>query len=177
MTTPESHDYPCPRCQAQLRTVLYLGVEMETCPVCEGEWLDADELREIVRQVERGFSPEEMRELEEARQRVFRLSSSAPSQLVCPKCRYPNRKLRPFRYAGTSQLVLDKCPGCGGIWLDKDELETVRALVDEWNGYLYEAQRAGSVAARKARGPDAPGADESKRSRSGFVMGILRAFR
>jgi Zn-finger nucleic acid-binding protein len=32
-------------------------------------------------------------------------------------------------YAGDSGVLIDRCPGCGGIWLDAGELERARAAV------------------------------------------------
>jgi len=49
--------------------------------------------------------------------------------LACPKC---NVAMKSFNYAYTSGVIIDKCPECGGIWLDKDELEHVQILAEEW---------------------------------------------
>ena len=53
--------YKCPRCDSVLRTIDYEGMEIETCPGCEGEWLDAGELGHIVRTIEKTFTAEEVR--------------------------------------------------------------------------------------------------------------------
>ena len=79
-----------------------------------------------------GFSREEIGTLDRARQRVFRVTHGGQERMSCPKC--PDRKLTPFNYASTSGIILDKCPGCGGIWLDRGELEMVQALVEDWSG-------------------------------------------
>lgn len=43
----------------------------------------------------------------------------ARPQPACPKC--PG-KLETYRFMG---FILDQCPDCGGIWLDKGELEGI----------------------------------------------------
>lgn len=168
--------YQCPRCSAELQTILYTGVEVETCPVCEGEWLDAEELGVIVQNAERKFTREEIAELDRARSQIFHLGPQAPERISCPKCY--NRKLVPFNYASTSGIILDKCRGCGGIWLDKGELERIQALVDEWNGYLYQNKvRYAPVAARLQDEEEKAQAAGAVKSRFSFVMTVLRAFR
>ncbi|HEY2586764.1 MAG TPA: zf-TFIIB domain-containing protein [Tepidisphaeraceae bacterium] len=39
----------CPRCHTSLTGVDYQGVHIETCPACGGDWLDAGELKSIVK--------------------------------------------------------------------------------------------------------------------------------
>jgi len=28
--------------------------------------------------------------------------------------------------------MIDECPACGGVWLDADELDAIRALSESW---------------------------------------------
>ena len=44
----------------------------------------------------------------------------------CPHC---GVAMQPFNYAGDSGVILDKCPSCGGLWLDDGDLERVLAVV------------------------------------------------
>jgi len=131
--TMNTQKFTCPRCTAALSTVLYEGVEIETCGICGGHWLDADELGQIVRTVEKSFTAEEIATLRVLRKNVFRIEDVGGGRLLCPKCL--GKKLNPFNYASTSGITLDKCPQCRGIWLDKNELEMVQALVEDWSGY------------------------------------------
>jgi Zn-finger nucleic acid-binding protein len=41
------------------------------------------------------------------------------NQFQCPKC---PRQLESYEFM---QFTLDHCPGCGGLWLDKGELEGI----------------------------------------------------
>jgi Zn-finger nucleic acid-binding protein len=167
--------YQCPRCTADLATVDYAGVEIETCPACRGEWLDADELRQIVQQAEARFEPEEIVQLNQARADLFRARPIEVERMVCPKC--PGIGLRAFNYAATSGIILDKCPSCGGIWLDHGEMEMVQALVDEWKGYLYERQSGGRALAAKLEPDEArPGPNPKTDSKVSFAVAVLRWF-
>ena len=42
--------------------------------------------------------------------------------MTCPKCGAPMTK------EIQQTVVYDKCSGCGGVWLDKDELEALAAI-------------------------------------------------
>lgn len=166
--------YKCPRCTADLKTIRYEGTEIETCPVCEGEWLDADELAQIIQRVEHTFSREEMGTLDRARQRVFRVTHGGQERLNCPKC--PDQKLTPFNYASTSGIILDKCPTCGGIWLDRGELEMVQALVEEWSGYVRRDEQRPDIANRVDEEEAKRTPSGKVKSRIGFVAAVLRWF-
>lgn len=45
--------------------------------------------------------------------------------MKCPKCQTDMRERE--RETGTGVVVMDACPSCGGIWLDKGELEQLTA--------------------------------------------------
>lgn len=158
-----------------MRTIEYEGVEIETCPVCEGEWLDADELRQIVQTVERKFTSDQIATVDRLNKKLFRTSGGGRERLRCPKCR--EQKLVPFNYASSSGVILDKCPACGGIWLDRGELELVHALVEEWNGRLRREGTLGTETAEVIRSTvtvedSGPGG----RSRFQYVLAVLRSF-
>lgn len=167
--------YQCPRCTATMETTRYEGVEVETCPVCEGEWLDAEELRQIIDRVERRFDPEEVQAMELSRKQTFRIQDHGPDRLSCPKC--PGGRLHPFNYASTSGVILDKCPRCGGIWLDRGELEVIQALVDHWNRELSRGSPGGARAARKIEiQTETEVRVVGQRSRFAYILAVLRSF-
>lgn len=158
-----------------LHTIEYEGMEIETCPGCEGEWLDAGELGHIVRTIERAFTAEEVRALEVVRQQTFRTETSTRSRLRCPKC--ADQELTPFNYASSSGIILDKCPGCAGIWLDKHELEMVQALVEDWNVRVqHDANRFGGVIESARLKSEKQADPRTGLPRFGFVLAILRPF-
>lgn len=55
------------------------------------------------------------------------------TRMRCPKCGEPLREI-PF-----NQVTIDECHGCGGIWLDKGELETLTGTRgDGWTKRFIE---------------------------------------
>ena len=106
----------CPRCRSVLRVVEYDGIQVEVCSDCRGEWLHAEELEKIVEHHDHVFSDRDI--------------------LNCPHCE--TIEMERFNYADASDLQLHKCPECGGIWADKDQLEKVEELVDGWKASLTE---------------------------------------
>jgi len=158
-----------------MKEIDYEGVRVDTCPGCEGEWLDADELKKIVARHEEVFTPDEIatvRETIDEPQAASREElKEAPS---CPHCNVP---MESFHYACTTGLVLDRCGQCRGIWMDKDELEHVQILGEEWEQRL-EADKAkyGAVLSKVRTEQDA--IERVSASRFGFVntflTGLLR---
>lgn len=110
--------FECPRCASKLSTQVVEGVEIETCPSCGGIWLDADELKEL--------ASKEVQSSHEIAPTAFS-PHDAEGDMRCPKCQ--KIKLDAFIYAFDSGIELDRCPQCQGVWLDKNELDQVAALM------------------------------------------------
>lgn len=165
----------CPRCQHTLETVEYEGVEIETCPGCQGEWLDAGELLKIVKAVEKVFTPEEIAALDAINRNIFSIIDTGPDELHCPHC--TGEALRKFNYASSTGILLDKCRRCKGIWLDKDELEKVQALVEEWEKNLEQDKKSFGSLLQKTRAHCQKELEEAVCiSRYDFVNAVLRRF-
>jgi Zn-finger nucleic acid-binding protein len=139
-TSPEE-DWPmnCPRCSQELKAIEYEGLGIETCPGCQGEWLDAGELLGVTQRMGSRFAPEEIEKLEAINKAIFTLEEQTP-QVDCPRC--PDTPLKRFNYAVSSGIALDKCPRCAGVWLDKGEMEQVQILAEQWKGKLSEDLKA-----------------------------------
>lgn len=58
---------------------------------------------------------------------------SVNRNLTCAGC---GSAMEPINYGGTTGLILDRCTGCGGFWLDDVELEKVQILVEGWEAAL-----------------------------------------
>jgi Mlc titration factor MtfA (ptsG expression regulator)/Zn-finger nucleic acid-binding protein len=110
----------CPRDGATLKTQSYeADIQVDVCPSCRGMWLDKGKLEHIQETVERDYSkelaaiPKKSDPSAQARQR------EGPN-LTCPRCGRPMlRKEHP----SCSQVLIDVCAGCEGIWLDQGEIE------------------------------------------------------
>ena len=80
-------------------------------------WLDKDELRKLKNKVNDGQLHWLNREVNEIEK-----TSMISSSRVCPKC--PSSKLRSVMF-GHSGVVIDWCPDCQGIWLDRSEYDSI----------------------------------------------------
>ena len=112
--------FECPRCVGKLRTQSAEGVEIEVCDNCGGIWLDANELKELSSKTEKTPLSSENCAFE---------PTEGKGEMHCPKC--SECPLDTFIYAFDSGIELDRCPQCQGIWLDKNELEQVSALMSK----------------------------------------------
>lgn len=159
----------CPGCRATLGTVDYEGIKIEICPKCEGAWLDAGELGHIVKAREVRFDEDERRAVVAATKITPVKIERVDRDLPCPKCRGQTDALN---YGGDTGIVIDKCTGCGGIWLDAGEIDRIQALVEGWEDGLPEAlarygPRLHQVAADLEEGT------KFKLSRFAFVNSII----
>ncbi|MDE9365465.1 zf-TFIIB domain-containing protein, partial [Luteipulveratus sp. YIM 133132] len=67
------------------------------------------------------------------------------SQLTCPKCQSEMRSYE------RNRVLVDQCTGCGGIFLDKGELEALSAAENAWHQQAQpEPQQAPGVAHQQA---------------------------
>ena len=99
----------CPKCREAMIVAEYGSVEIDSCPVCGGVWLDGGELEALVGSA---LPPKEKPD-----------PDLGPPELDCPIC---VDKLVRDRY-GATEVVVDRCPHGDGIWLDEGELEQILA--------------------------------------------------
>lgn len=92
------------------------GLEIDSCPECQGLWFDSGELRKF-------FSSPALQ------QRFFLEDHVEPLQTVgytistraraCPRCRVAMRENL------VGDINVDRCEQCNGIWLDHGELKRI----------------------------------------------------
>jgi Zn-finger nucleic acid-binding protein len=119
----------CPRCQSDLRETIYEGVIVDTCGKCEGEWLDKAEILLINKAREVVFSEQEQTKVKGAQEVVTTELKQPEKPLICPRCNVP---LKVLNYAYSTGIIVDRCIKCDGLWLDKDELEHIQIVIEEW---------------------------------------------
>jgi len=163
----------CPRCNSILCTIDDDGVQVGVCPVCKGEWLHADELGKLVEHHEEKFTSEEIASLDAVNKEHFTTADCKHDELHCPQC--VTVEMKHFNYGDTSGIILDKCPQCGGIWMDKGQLEKVEELVDGWKSYLNQDEEKYRPILQKIEIEEQNELDKAVSiSRFGFVNAILR---
>jgi Zn-finger nucleic acid-binding protein len=124
----------CPVCKTQADLIRYEGVPIYNCGSCGGHWLTQSKLDVIL-------ARREVVMPDPVKQKMLEIAAAADSRqgLWCMTCAREMVK-EPFK--GWSEIQLDRCTKCGGLWLDRGELEKCQIF---WE---YQQDH-----------PDAPGAD------------------
>ena len=126
---------PCPGCRTDLNLYALHGLEIEGCPACKGIWLDRDELRKLKDKSQTGtwrtlrWLDDEMEAMEKAH--------AVLSSRACPKCE--DKKLLATKF-GESNVLIDLCPSCQGIWLDRDEFQEILDYLNDKLDTLTSAE-------------------------------------
>ncbi|MCD6386617.1 rhomboid family intramembrane serine protease [Candidatus Sumerlaeota bacterium] len=115
----------CPVCNSELFAVKYHGLIVDTCKRCGGIWFDPDELRfyiDFFLQDNPDLPPPPINH----NKKTLPVVQSPDYQKLCPRCGVP---MRMFNYACDSNIILDKCPRCDGIWTDGGEVKQLAQFV------------------------------------------------
>lgn len=116
----------CPACNGVLRVVKAKNFVIDICPGCKGVWFDCDDFAPFAGRLS------EREDLKPPPPTFFQNRSVTDASKVyedprsCPKCQ---AVLRKFNYAYDSNIMLDKCPNCDGIWTDYGEIQNVAAYL------------------------------------------------
>lgn len=99
-------NHAMPKCPRELCEIEQNLVALDCCPGCNGLWFDRGELEKLAR-IDDVFS---------------KLDKGVPVESVelsCPRCANALSKHATEETIGVS---IERCPDCGGIWLDRAEL-------------------------------------------------------
>ena len=102
----------CPKCETtSLEAREFKGIEVDCCPQCRGIWFDQDELPHFL-----GLTRSELRSLQ---------SGKLDEQLNRKQGRCPRDESQLLRVYSprNTDVVIDSCVTCNGIWLDDGELK------------------------------------------------------
>jgi len=122
----------CPRCTFPIEPVLTQGVEIDRCRRCSGTFFDAGEAPGALGE---GARFDTWREL-------WTLHEGKPSPLECPKD--ATRMLAHSVPMNDTSVLVDVCPQCQGMWLDRDEGKLLHPLIEGGlrghgvGGYLFQ---------------------------------------
>jgi Zn-finger nucleic acid-binding protein len=102
----------CPECHAEMRELEYgQGLILDTCDFCYGLWLDSQETTALT------GDASAMTKLAK-KLPLLRAPGASSRNLQCPRC---NKGLIQTKYP-EKELLVDICPNCLGMWLDKGEI-------------------------------------------------------
>ena len=162
----------CPSCQHAMRDAEYENVLIRTCDGCGGEFVEADALAHIVNTREQRFPAATDRSDLAAQKPVFGVPAAERRRVLdCPVC---ENAMDVGNYGGDSGIFVDRCSGCGGVWLDRDELENVQMLMESWADEATSKLQALSTELEHARREAAEAVSESfTGSRFAFVNAIV----
>lgn len=166
----------CPRCEnSVLQSVEYDGQKVEVCPACKGEWLFAGELQKIVEHHDEVFTPEEIASMDAVNKETLTAEKDDHDELNCPAC--GDVRMEHFNYGDTSGIILHKCTECGGIWMDKDQLQKIEEVVDGWKSDLGKDEGKYDSVLQKIDVEEQKELDRDVSISSfGFVNKVLRRF-
>ena len=104
-----------------------LGISLDVCPTCAGIWFDTGELGRLVK-----HQDHVVESVEDQHRPPELANPPVLTQKLCPVC---TEGMMEYRFQYTSDVVLDTCESCGGIWVEDGEL---KAIVD------YRSREAGT---------------------------------
>ena len=120
----------CPVDHADLSSQPYEGnVQVEECSSCKGIWLTKEKLFAIERMKENDYHEvvENHKPASEARMETT-VSIEKPRDLNCPSCQSPMLANEHGYFSG---IIIDTCISCGGVWLDRGELEALEIFFEQ----------------------------------------------
>jgi len=119
----------CPIDNNELEKQSYeADIEIDICPRCAGVWLDKGELETIEETIENDYI-EELEKFPDYAGSAYTMAlQKKAAEITCPDC---NTAMERKEYAYTSQIMIDKCPKCHGIWLDKGELQALEIFFEK----------------------------------------------
>lgn len=112
----------CPKCEKQLKQIKINGAEVNCCDNCGGIWFDKDELKLVRDERDKNLSWLDF----DLWDNKNKLSVSGKS-IDCPCDGKPLFKIK----CGNTNVLVDICLKCHGIWLDKDELDKIISELKE----------------------------------------------
>lgn len=109
----------CPRTGTDLKPVTIDGITVDLSEACGGVWLDNYELIKFDEIHEAG-GDKLVKLMEQYRSDAVDLEA----RLQCPKC--ADMVMARHYYSPLREIEIDRCPNCGGVWLDAGELAKIR---------------------------------------------------
>ena len=102
-------------------------IDIDKCPECGGLWLDHQELERIQDCREHDYS-EEIKQIPNLVNQAFTMALARSKPAVqCPSC---DQVMERREYGSASQVMIDVCTSCRGIWLDNGEINALELFFE-----------------------------------------------
>ena len=112
----------CPKCEIELHKKTIQEIEVDECQKCEGIWFEKDELRQIKDKTDSDLNWMDF-EIWKHPEKFKPVSDKND----CPNCTH---KMNVLDYDNTN-IEIEYCTECQGIWLDKDKLQKIIEALEE----------------------------------------------
>jgi Zn-finger nucleic acid-binding protein len=106
----------CPRCKTNLDQTIFHRTEVDYCPTCLGIFFEENELRYAKDARDENLAWLDIDLWKD--ETKFKLNHGIR---LCPACRLPMYEV----YYGDSNIIVDVCNVCYGIWLDRGEFKKI----------------------------------------------------
>ena len=116
----------CPTCEEELQVRSYSDLRLDYCGTCGGVWCDRGELQPVVRALIKAKKISDATPAAIPAQR--RQTDLDDSTKDCPRC---EQETESFNFAYDSNIFLNRCLSCEGIWLDGGELREVAQFLQK----------------------------------------------
>ncbi|WP_299005980.1 zf-TFIIB domain-containing protein [uncultured Shewanella sp.] len=111
----------CPRTHTAMSRVKVGGIRIDYSTHCGGVFFDNNALQHFDEAHERRGEV-----MVEHLEPFYNPKIDLTLRIHCPQC--PDIVMARHFYSPKNQVEIDRCPGCGGIWLDYGELKKIRQL-------------------------------------------------
>lgn len=185
----------CPACSSVLKPIQYEGTELHTCDGCGGEFVGPEALAHVVntrdaKPAAQHRAPKSKKPGSSAAGTTTRgaTAGQAPGRsgtpvpgvagddpirkMTCAACASPTTVIT---YALDTGVRVDRCGVCGGVWLDRDELEHIQSIMDQAQD-AAPAKRAGAAGALADAKRKSRDVGVFQGSRFSFVNAIVNRF-
>ena len=108
------------------------AVMVDKCRTCDGMWLDQWELKAIQENKGKNYDAE-LKELPNLVNKSYMQALEKDRPLLnCPKCAESGKSVKMDRreHGYCSQIMVDVCHDCQGIWLDKGEVQALEIFFE-----------------------------------------------
>ena len=92
---------------------------VDVCTKCKGIWFDSDEMMDVLKALSEGKLIPLDKLPAPALKKPSKPDTTAEGLRDCPRCA---KKMQKFNYAYDSNVILDRCVHCRGIWADGGEV-------------------------------------------------------
>ncbi len=108
----------CPECHAPFSHVDYHGVSIQECPQCAGIWFEKNQLRDYISQyfIDHPDLPAAKLEYHKL---IIGEENLPHGTKTCPRC---HCLMTLINYGYDSNILVNKCPKCHGLWTPKSLL-------------------------------------------------------